>query len=226
MDYKVANSIKKLIFIFIFLAFLVLGTFALFGTQFDQLFDYQQTLDLWRSHPQWGWLSGVSALVGDIILPLPATGIMALLGKVYGFWLGTLFSFSGSFLAGLIGYFVAKVFRERGAHRVVTETDLNNFKQIFDRWGAVTIMVCRALPVLPEVTTVMAGLAGMPLRKFIPALFVGSLVTSSVFTALGLYGKDDSLVGLIASVLLPAIIWLIIVLNIKIKRSKKRIDNE
>ncbi|MCK5834238.1 MAG: VTT domain-containing protein, partial [Lentisphaeria bacterium] len=131
------------------------------------------------------------------------------------------FSFTGSFLAGLIGYFVAYFFRERGAHRLVTETDLENFKQLFDRWGSVTIMVCRALPVLPEVTTVMAGLAGMPLKKFIPALFVGSLSTAVVFTSLGLLGKDDSMVGLVASVLLPAFIWLIVVLQLKIKRSKK-----
>jgi len=217
----VANSIKKLFYIFLILAFLVLGTFALFGDQFDQLFNYQQTLDLWRAHPQWGWLSGVSALIGDIILPLPATGIMALLGKVYGFWLGTFFSFSGSFLAGLIGYFVAYFFRERGAHRIVTETDLSNFKQLFDKWGSVTIMVCRALPILPEVTTVMAGLAGMPLNKFIPALFVGSISTAAVFTSLGLLGRDDSVVGLVASVLLPAFIWLMLVFRIKRKRSKK-----
>ena len=203
------------------MSFLVLGTFALFGEQFDQLFDYQKTLELWRTHPQWGWISGVSALVGDIILPLPATGIMALLGKVYGFWLGTFFSFTGSFLAGLIGYFIAKVFREKGAHRVVTEVDLENFKHLFDQWGAVTIMVCRALPVLPEVTTVMAGLAGMPLKKFIPALLAGSLVTAAIFTALGLVGKDDSVVGLVASITLPALLWLIIGLRIKIKRSKK-----
>ena len=220
------KSIKKLIYIFLFLAFLVLGTFALFGDQFDQLFDVEKTLELWRAHPEWGWLSGVSALIGDIVLPLPATGIMALLGKVYGFWLGTVFSFTGSFLAGMIGYYMAKIFRERGASRIVTEVDLENFKELFDRWGAVTIMVCRALPVLPEVTTVMAGLAGMPLRKFMPALFVGSLATAIVFTSLGLLGKDDSIIGLVASVLLPAFIWLIVVLAIKIKQSKKKRIND
>ena len=214
------KSIKKMVVIFLFLAFLVLGTFALFGDHFDQLFDYQATLELWRSHPEWGWVSGMGALIGDIVLPLPATGIMALLGKVYGFWLGTLFSFWGSFLAGMIGYLVARLFRERGAFWLVTATDLDNFKVLFERWGVVTILVCRALPVLPEVTTVMAGLAGMSLRKFVPALFGGSLVTAVVFTGLGMMGADDSVVGLVISVLLPGLFWLGIQSFLHFKNSK------
>ncbi len=220
------KSFKKLILIFIIISILILAGFAALGDSFDSLFNYQASLTHWRENPAWGWAIGVGALISDIVLPLPATGIMAALGKVYGFWLGTLFSFTGSFLAGLIGYYIAKLYREKGAHKIVTPEDLENFKALFDRWGGIAIVMTRALPILPEVMTVMAGLAGMKLRTFLPALTIGSAITAAVFTLLGIIGNDQSIIGLVLSVLIPAALWLVIASALKLKKNSTKNEQQ
>ena len=53
---------------------------------------------------RWGWLAAMGLLVADLILPVPATGVMSALGYVYGTWWGGLAGAAGSFLSGVGAY--------------------------------------------------------------------------------------------------------------------------
>ena len=85
---------KKLLILMFILSFIFLGMFALFGGQFENFFVFDQFGSSDNKH--YASLLAVLALIGDIILPLPATGIMASLGKLQGFWIGSIYSFVGT----------------------------------------------------------------------------------------------------------------------------------
>ncbi|MEA3367453.1 MAG: hypothetical protein U9R68_04995, partial [Planctomycetota bacterium] len=55
------------------------------------------------------WAVAIGLLVADLFLPVPATGVMAALGSVYGPVLGALVGAVGSAMAGLLGYGLARV---------------------------------------------------------------------------------------------------------------------
>ncbi len=204
------KALKKPLIMMLGLSVFFVATFAISGEWFEKFFDYQACVDWFADIKPCAWLIGVGALVGDIVLPLPATGVMAALGNVYGFWSGFAFSFVGSFLAGLTGYFIARYAGRHTVGRLVTEDELQEFEGLFDRWGGYAIIFSRMLPVLPEVITILAGFAAMNLRVFVPALLLGTLPTSAFFAFLGTVGRDDSAWGIAVAVVLPAVVWVML----------------
>ena len=70
----------------------------------------------------------------------------------------------------------------RYVHRFVGGQSLHKLERLFDQGGAWAIVLTRSLPYsIPEVMVFLAGLAGMPTRKFVAALTIGSVPTAFVF---------------------------------------------
>ncbi len=185
-----------------------LGLFALFGGDFESFFNFAKFSQK-KNSSTLSFLA-VLALIGDIILPLPATGIMAGLGKLQGFWLGSLLSFIGTFSAGLIGYGVARFASKKWANKISSVKEQEEYQHIFDKYGAFAIILSRAMPILPEVMTILAGFSKMEFRKFITALFLGSVPTALFFSWLGSNDKLDSSLNILVSVLLPVGIFTVV----------------
>ena len=68
----------------VILAGLFLLTFAWWGDSLERLFRHDAFAAELVTMKSAGWLLGVGLLVSDILLPVPATGIMAALGAVCG----------------------------------------------------------------------------------------------------------------------------------------------
>jgi uncharacterized membrane protein YdjX (TVP38/TMEM64 family) len=80
-------------------------------------------------------------------------------------------------------------------------------ENLFDRGGAWTIVLTRSLPYsVPEAIVFLAGLAGMPMRKFIMALTIGSMPTAFAFAALGAAWEDQPILVLVVSYVLPILL--------------------
>jgi uncharacterized membrane protein YdjX (TVP38/TMEM64 family) len=88
-------------------------------------------------------------------------------------------------------------------------------ENFFDRGGAWTIVLTRSLPYsIPEAMVFLAGLAGMPLRKFVAALTIGSVTTAFAFAAIGAGWADQPILALVVSYVLPILllpIWLYLI---------------
>lgn len=86
---------------------------------------------------------------------------------------------------------------------------------LFEQGGAWAIVLTRSLPYsVPEVLVFLAGIAGMPFRKFVAALTIGSVPTAFVFAAIGAGWADQPIVALVVShvlsiLLLPVALYLI-----------------
>ena len=162
-------------------------TFIWWGDTFETLFNQEACARWLNQFKTFGWLIGILLLVSDIILPVPATGIMSAMGDAYGFAAGWLFSATGSMAAGLLGYGLVRIWRDRIAGWLAKPEDLKRFQNTFDRWGGAIIIVSRIAPVLPEVMTVLAGLAKMRFPYFIVALGLGTLPVTGLFSW---WGRD------------------------------------
>jgi uncharacterized membrane protein YdjX (TVP38/TMEM64 family) len=199
--------VLKVFGIALVLAALFLAGFALWGDTLERLFSQEACVRWFADIRPWAWAVAIGLLVADLLLPVPATGIMAALGSVYGLWLGTLVGLVGSSAAGLAGYGLARLGGRRGARYLASEEERARFKAFFDRWGGWAVLVSRALPILPEVVAVLAGLAGMRFRRFVASLLLGTGATSLLFAWLGHASREQPWWGMLAAIVLPLLVW-------------------
>ncbi|MDA3787113.1 MAG: VTT domain-containing protein [Desulfobacula sp.] len=162
------------------------------------------------------WIVGILLLVSDILLPVPATGIMAALGSVYGVCTGAIISMVGSVGAGLIGYSIARALGRKGSRWIASEEEIIKFKSFFDQWGSYAIIISRILPILPEVVAILAGLSRMKFSRFVSALIAGTLPVSFLFSWMGAYSGFTPGIGLLIAIIFPVLIWPFFIKMVKI----------
>ena len=136
-----------------------------------------------RTYGSWACAAGIALIWADLVLPIPQTAVIAALGIIYGTWLGGLLGSFGLIAGGLLGYGLMLTSARRFAHRFAGPRSLHKMESFFDRGGAWAIVLTHSLPYsVPEAMVFLAGLAGMPMRKFIAALTIGSVPTSTTGT--------------------------------------------
>jgi uncharacterized membrane protein YdjX (TVP38/TMEM64 family) len=167
-----------------------------------------------REHESWAWAAGIGLIWADVALPVPQTAVIAALGIIYGTLLGGLLGSLGLITGGLLGYWLMRTSARRVVQRFAKARSLQKMEGVFERRGAWAIVLTRSFPYsVAEIMVFLAGLAGMPMGKFIAALTLGSVPTAFVFAAIGAGWADQPLLALVVSyvvpiVLLPIVLYL------------------
>lgn len=200
----------RLLLIFIGLAAIVLILFFFWGDTLMTTFSQQGTVAWLDQYGYWAWVAAIVLLMADLVLPLPATLVMAALGYLYGPVLGGLISATGSFLAGSLGYWLCRMMGERAAIRLLGEKDFERGRKLSKNVGGWVVVLSRWLPVFPEVVACMAGLTRMPALFFHVALLCGSLPLGFVYAYVGATGVAHPAWSIGLSALLPPLIWWIV----------------
>jgi uncharacterized membrane protein YdjX (TVP38/TMEM64 family) len=160
-----------------------------------------------RRNGDWAWALGIALIWADLLLPIPQTAVIAALGIIYGTLLGGLLGSLGLITGGLLGYGLMLTSARRLVRRFTGPQPLHGMESLFDRSGAWAIVLTRSLPYsVPEATVFLAGLAGMPVRKFAAALTVGSVPTAFAFAAIGDGWADQPILALMVSYVLPILL--------------------
>jgi uncharacterized membrane protein YdjX (TVP38/TMEM64 family) len=202
-----AKLVLKILGLVLLLALLFIAGYEVWGETFELLFSREATISWFSRVKGVAWAWGIGLLVSDIILPVPASGIMAALGNVYGLALGALVGIIGSIAAGVTGYMVARSAGRKATRFLASEEELERFRFLFDRWGGAAIIVSRALPILPEVMSILAGLARMSFSRFLTALLLGTVPTCLLFAAIGQMSRSEPRFGITFAILLPLLLW-------------------
>jgi uncharacterized membrane protein YdjX (TVP38/TMEM64 family) len=197
----------KIFCLIILLSLLFLLGYFLWGESLESFFNQEKVGYWFGTIKPYAWAIGIGLLIADLLLPIPATPIMAALGTVYGPLLGTLFSFIGSFLAGYLGYFVARFLSNKALKWLASGEDIVKFQDFFDKWGGAAIIISRMTPILPEVLTIIAGLSKMKIDRFTVALSLGTLPTAFLYAYIGHAAKTEPVYAIIAAALLPLAVW-------------------
>lgn len=147
---------------------------------------------------------GIALIWADVALPVPQTVVIAALGITYGPVFGGLLGSIGLVTGGLLGYALMFTSPRRIVRRLVGLKSWNGMEGLFERAGAWAIVLTRSLPYsIPEAMVFLAGLAAMPLEKFIAALSIGSVPVAFAFAAIGAGWADQPLLALLLSYVLP-----------------------
>ncbi len=156
----------------------------------------------------WAWAAGGGLIVADLLLPVPATAVMAALGLIYGPMIGGLIGAAASFAAGLIAYSAARILGRRAAVLLAGERDLARAESFFRRAGGYAVALTRPVPVLPEVVAVVAGLARMKPAAFLLSLACGSLPTGLIFGGMGSLAHTHAGWAFFLALVVPPVLWL------------------
>lgn len=199
----------------LFLVFLILVTFVLipffiWGETLASFFTQTGTVSWIQNFGSWGWMAGIGLLMSDLLIPIPATAVMAGLGYLYGLVLGGLISSLGSFLSGALGYEICRRLGQRGAMWILGEKDLEKGERLYASVGGWLVVLSRWLPVFPEVVACMAGLSRMPAHAFYLALACGSVPLGFAFSAVGTIGAERPGLAIALSAVLPPVLWLMV----------------
>jgi membrane protein DedA with SNARE-associated domain len=149
---------------------------------------------------------GVFALMAaeNIFPPIPSEMIMPFAGFVVA--RGEL-NLAGVLIAGTLGsvtgalpwYYAAKVYgcerlkklaARRGRWLTVTRQDIDDSLQAFEKHGRKAVLFGRLVPAVRTLISVPAGIANMPLPRFLVYSTVGSLAWTGLLTASGFLLED------------------------------------
>jgi len=133
-----------------------------------------------------GGYLGIVLLMGieSACIPLPSEIIMPFSGYLvstgrFDLLLVATAGAIGCNLGSIVGYEVGKrggrAFVGRwGRYVLLNMEHLSQAERFFDRWGSITVLVCRLLPFVRSFIAFPAGVARMPLVRFHIYTFVGS----------------------------------------------------
>ena len=143
-------------------------------------------VEVWLSRAGTGTaLAVVGLLAADLFLPIPSSIIMVLSGAAFGVLWGSLLSFAGSVGGEWLGFELTRKYGRRASRTIVSDDDLAQLERMFARHGPAAVMVTRALPVVMETMSVVAGLSRMSRAKFLLASLVGTAPIVVVYAYAG-----------------------------------------
>jgi len=181
----------------------VIIPFLLFANRMDSL-----AASIAEGAAGWGGaviLAGL--LAGDIVLPVPSSMVSAACGVLFGFPLGMALSTAGLTGGCLIGYGLGRILSGERLARLVSPTGAERVTAVMDRHGAWALVMLRGVPVLAEVSVVMAGMVRLPVNRFVAATLLSNLGLSAAYAAAGAWAWDGGMAALapfVAAIGLPA----------------------
>src|SRR5687768_8312447 len=154
-------------------------------------------------------VSGAAAVIGllavDIFIPVPSSIIMVLSGAAFGVVWGSVLAFVGSIGGEWLGFELARKYGTSLSSRFIgDETERRRLNDLLVTHGAAAIAVTRALPVVMETMSIVAGLSAMRRRTFLIASAIGTAPIVVVYAYAGAMSRETGS-------LVPAIVIVIAV---------------
>lgn len=158
----------------------------------------------------------------DLFIAVPTMTIILLAGYFIGFELALFYTFIGLLSASLTGYFLSKKYGEKVLDRLSSnEQQKLEMKELFNKHGVLVLVLSRAVPMLPEVSSCLAGTCKMTLRRFLLAWSIGTVPYLTVITYAGSISNfDNPMPAITAAVAITLLFWILWLVFIKINKIK------
>jgi uncharacterized membrane protein YdjX (TVP38/TMEM64 family) len=143
-----------------------------------------------------GWLMAgvVALLLLDLLIAVPTMTTILIAGWLLGPVLGGLTAATGLMLMGGIGYTLGRTLGRPILQRLFKDdTRLAGIESAFARNDLLTLAVCQALPILPELSATLAGIARMNPLRFALGYGLGVIPFAFIVAAGGAASTPDDL---------------------------------
>lgn len=162
-------------------------------------------------HPGWLMAGVVALLLLDLLIAVPTMTTILIAGWLLGPVLGGLTAALGLMLMGGIGYTLGRIFGRPILQRLFKDdTRLAGVEAAFARNDLLTLAVCQALPILPELSATLAGIARMNPLRFALGYGLGVIPFAFIIAAGGAASNPDDLRPAILTVIAITAILLIL----------------
>ena len=154
-------------------------------------------------------VSGAAVVFGllavDIFIPVPSSIVMILSGAAFGVVWGSLLAFAGSIGGEWLGFELARKYGTALSTRFIGDAqERRRLNDALATHGAAAIAVTRALPVVMETMSLVAGLSTMRRSTFLIASAIGTAPIVVVYAYAGAKSRETGS-------LVPAIVILMAV---------------
>ena len=154
-------------------------------------------------------VSGAAVVFGllavDIFIPVPSSIVMILSGAAFGVVWGSLLAFAGSIGGEWLGFELARKYGTALSARFIGDAqERRRLNDALATHGAAAIAVTRALPVVMETMSIVAGLSTMRRSTFLIASAIGTAPIVVVYAYAGAKSRETGS-------LVPAIVILMAV---------------
>ena len=149
-------------------------------------------------------------LAADLVLPIPSSVLSTAAGYLLGLWTGSFVTWAGMTLGCLIGYGLGATAGRKLTRRIAGDDELERASHAQSRFGDWTIVIFRAVPVLAEASVLFAGIAGMPVRRFLLLTTLSNAGIALAYAAVGAYALEAGsfLLAFGGAVVLPGVVML------------------
>jgi len=146
------------------------------------------------------WLfafTGGGLLTLDVVLPVPSSVLIALMGARLGFYAGWISAWLGLTAGTLLGYAVGRLWPQKWVPEISESPTL------------VLLILSRPVPILAEAMIIAAGATRIPMVHMLAACAVGNAIYAGILAADGaaLLAADWTGPGIILPLLVPVIGW-------------------
>lgn len=132
----------------------------------------------------------IALLASDILLPIPSSLVMILSGVAFGVLWGSVIALVGSIGGEWLGFEIVRKYGRRASARLVGDDEVERLARVFARHGAVAVIVTRALPVVMETMSIVAGLSRMRRSTFLLSSLIGTLPIVVVYAYAGAVSRQ------------------------------------
>ena len=157
------------------------------------------------------WLAtiGIALLVVDVLLPVPSSVVAVALCWGLGPVAGGAAVAIGGFLAFVAGYGLGRLLPEARLRRWIGPALWDRVRGGADRSTGWWIVLARPLPVLAELSAVMAGVWRLPMRRAFAQAALASIAMGALYGGSAWLGAraPGALATLLALLVLPAAFW-------------------
>jgi uncharacterized membrane protein YdjX (TVP38/TMEM64 family) len=137
-----------------------------------------------------GAVAVVALLAVDVVAPVPSSAVMVLSGLAFGVLWGSVLSIAGSVVGSWIGFELVRHYGRAAALRFVDAATLGRLQTMFHRYGSAVLVLSRALPIMMETMSLVAGLSAMKRSTFLLASVTGTVPVAIVYAYAGSVSRD------------------------------------
>ena len=146
-------------------------------------------------------------------IPFPSEIVMIPAGYFAAQWKINLFLAILSWIAwsifwALINYYIAKLWWEKISKKLIWEKYYNHWIKFFEKYGDITTLIGRLIPLIRQYISFPAGLFKMDIKKFILFTWLGAWTWITFLTLLGYWAWQNQ--QLIKKYKIDFFIWVII----------------
>ena len=143
-------------------------------------------------------------LASDIVLPVPSSIVMYVNGFVLGTFYGSVVSLTALLISSTIGYYLGSL-----TSLGFKNNDNEKARSVIEKYGPVSILITRGIPILSEAVCIVCGYNKMPFRRYIMLNLAGYVPLCLLYAFCGSlgYNQNTFFISFACSLLISALFW-------------------